>query len=93
MLSRSLEARLVELTASRVRLVQAEEAERRRIERDLHDGVQAQLVAVAAKVDLARIQLAGRPDSEPLLLRAARVLEKAAPWPMPDISQASKGVA
>jgi aspartyl-tRNA(Asn)/glutamyl-tRNA(Gln) amidotransferase subunit A len=39
------------------------------------------------------IQLAGRPDSEPLLLRAARVLEKAAPWPMPDISQASKGVA
>jgi aspartyl-tRNA(Asn)/glutamyl-tRNA(Gln) amidotransferase subunit A len=39
------------------------------------------------------IQLAGRPDSEPLLLRAARALEKAAPWPMPDISQAAKGVA
>lgn len=61
-LSRSLEARLAELTASRARLVQAEETERRRIERDLHDGIQAQLVAVAAKVDLARVQMDVRPD-------------------------------
>lgn len=60
-LSRTLEARLAELTASRARLVQAEETERRRIERDLHDGIQAQLVAVAAKVDLARVQMGIRP--------------------------------
>jgi signal transduction histidine kinase len=67
-LNRSLEVRLAELTASRARLVQAEEMERRRIERDLHDGIQAQLVAVAAKVDLARIQLDARPERVPRTL-------------------------
>lgn len=46
-----------ELAASRTRLVQAEEAGRRRLERDLHDGVQQQLVAMMAKIRLARNQL------------------------------------
>ncbi len=55
-LGRRLAAQVKELSASRERLVRAEEGERRRIERDLHDGVQAQLVALAAKGDLARLQ-------------------------------------
>src|SRR5207249_1095775 len=46
-----------ELAASRTRLVQAEEATRRHIERDIHDGVQQELVAVLAKLRLARNQL------------------------------------
>jgi signal transduction histidine kinase len=50
-----------ELTASRARLVQAEESARRRIERDLHDGVQQELVALVAKTRLARNQLARDP--------------------------------
>jgi signal transduction histidine kinase len=46
-----------ELAASRTRIVHAEEAGRRRIERDIHDGVQQQLVALLAKLRLARNQL------------------------------------
>ncbi|MBI4261535.1 MAG: GAF domain-containing sensor histidine kinase [Actinobacteria bacterium] len=62
-------ARLIEeLRASRQRLVAAQDQERRRIERNLHDGAQQQLVALAVKVRLAQ-QLATR-DAE----RAAEML-------------------
>jgi signal transduction histidine kinase len=43
-----------ELRASRARIVEATDAERRRIERDLHDGAQQHLVALAVSVRLAR---------------------------------------
>jgi signal transduction histidine kinase len=43
-----------ELQASRARIVAAADAERRRIERDLHDGAQQRLVALAVKLGLAR---------------------------------------
>jgi signal transduction histidine kinase len=56
-LSAELSDRLEELAASRARLVQAEEAGRRRLERDLHDGVQQELVGVLARLGLARNQL------------------------------------
>jgi signal transduction histidine kinase len=49
-----LQRQTAELVASRIRLVHAEEAGRRRIERDIHDGVQQQLVALLAKVRLVR---------------------------------------
>ncbi|MFE6864958.1 sensor histidine kinase [Kitasatospora sp. NPDC057692] len=52
--------RVVELTRSRARLVDAFEAERRRIERDLHDGAQQQLVALAMTLGLASHELCGR---------------------------------
>jgi signal transduction histidine kinase len=47
-----------QVTASRARVVSAADAERRRIERDLHDGAQQQLVALCANLRLAR-ELAG----------------------------------
>ena len=47
-----------ELAASRGRLVHAQESERRRLERDLHDGIQQQLVALMAGIRSARTQLA-----------------------------------
>src|SRR5438477_12324651 len=43
-----------DLQDSRVRIVTAADAERRRIERNLHDGAQQQLVALGVKVRLAR---------------------------------------
>ena len=48
------EARLAELQASRGRLVAAGDAERRRLERDLHDGAQQRLVGMALQLRLLR---------------------------------------
>ena len=53
-LTAQLAERLEELRASRARIVAAADAERRRIERDLHDGVQQHVVALLAKIRLAR---------------------------------------
>jgi len=58
-LTDELRGRLNELRASRRRLVAAQDAARRRLERNIHDGAQQQLVALSVKTNLARI-LAGR---------------------------------
>lgn len=56
---------LAEVVRSRARLVDAFEIERRRIERDLHDGAQQRLVALALKLGMARLDLApGSPAAE-----------------------------
>lgn len=56
-LSTQLADQLAELTASRVRLVAAQDEERRRIERNLHDGVQQSVVALIAGLRLSRNRL------------------------------------
>jgi signal transduction histidine kinase len=61
-----LGARVVELARSRVRLVDAFEAERRRIERDLHDGAQQRLVALTMTLGLARLDAPPGPLAEQL---------------------------
>jgi signal transduction histidine kinase len=53
-LDAELRAHMVELRASRARLVQAGDAERRRLERNLHDGAQSRLVALALNLRVAR---------------------------------------
>ncbi len=58
-LSSDLQARLVDLRASRQRLVTAQDEERRRLERNLHDGAQQHLVALKVKLGLAEM-LMGR---------------------------------
>jgi signal transduction histidine kinase len=57
-------ARLEELRASRARIVEAGDAERKRLERDLHDGAQQRLVGLSLSVRLARAQLATGTDPE-----------------------------
>ncbi|GAA4495310.1 sensor histidine kinase [Actinoallomurus oryzae] len=52
-----LRAELVEVSRSRARLVGAFEAERRRIERDLHDGAQQRLLSLTLQLGLARLDL------------------------------------
>ncbi|MEV0661423.1 sensor histidine kinase [Actinomadura luteofluorescens] len=52
-----LQAELVEVARSRARLVDAFEAERRRIERDLHDGAQQRLLSLTLKLGIARVDL------------------------------------
>ena len=71
-LQAELRAQLAELRASRVRVVAAEDAERRRLERDLHDGAQQRLVTLALSLQLAR-----RTTGEPALDEAARHLQAA----------------
>lgn len=56
-LQAELRARLIDLQASRARLVQATDAERRRIERDLHDGTQQRLVSIAMSLGLLESRL------------------------------------
>jgi len=53
-LSAQVRAQLEEVRASRQRIVEAGDAERRRVERDLHDGAQQRLVALAMRLDAAR---------------------------------------
>jgi signal transduction histidine kinase len=57
-----------ELRASRARLVAAADAERRRIERDIHDGAQQHLVALAVSLGLARSLVADDPAAAGALL-------------------------
>ncbi|MFJ8592528.1 sensor histidine kinase [Streptomyces sp. NPDC093598] len=64
-----LNSKIKELGRSRVRLVDAFEAERRRIERDLHDGAQQRLVALSMTLGLARLDASDGPLG-PLLAKA-----------------------
>ncbi|WP_037858962.1 sensor histidine kinase [Streptomyces sp. NRRL S-340] len=61
-----LGAEVVELARSRIRLVEAFEAERRRIERDLHDGAQQRLVALTMALGLARLDAPPGPLADQL---------------------------
>lgn len=58
-----LAVKVTELTSSRARLAAAFDAERRRIERDLHDGAQQRLVALSMTLGLARLDA---PPGSPL---------------------------
>jgi signal transduction histidine kinase len=62
-LTEELRARLEDLTRAQRRLVTAQDEERRRIERNIHDGAQQQLVALAVKLRLAD-SLVGRDDQK-----------------------------
>jgi PAS domain S-box-containing protein len=57
------EARAAELHASRARIVDAADAARRKIERDLHDGAQQRLVSLALEVRIARARAEREPAS------------------------------
>jgi signal transduction histidine kinase len=61
--SAGLGQRVAELSESRAGAMESHSAELRRIERDLHDGVQAQLVALSMRVGLARQQVKSDPDA------------------------------
>jgi PAS domain S-box-containing protein len=60
-----------ELRASRARIVQAGDAARRRLERDLHDGAQQRLVALSVAIRLAKTRLRDDPDSAETILTGA----------------------
>jgi signal transduction histidine kinase len=57
-----LKARLQELRGSRIRILQAEQAERRRLERDLHDGAQQRLIALSIELGELEDRLDGQAE-------------------------------
>jgi signal transduction histidine kinase len=73
-----LAARVTELERSRERVVDAAEAERRRIERDLHDGAQQRLVALAMELGRAKAKFGDDPEGARQLVDQAHTEAKAA---------------
>jgi signal transduction histidine kinase len=71
-LQAQLRARVEELEASRARLVEAGTAERRRLERNLHDGAQQRLVALSLTLRLAQGRVHTDPGSAERMLGAAQ---------------------
>jgi signal transduction histidine kinase len=70
-LQAQLRARVEELRASRARIVEAGTQERRRLERNLHDGAQQRLVALSLTLRLAQAKLHKEPDKADELISAA----------------------
>jgi signal transduction histidine kinase len=84
-----LAARAEELRLSRERLIETQDAERRRLERDIHDGAQQHLVALAVNLRLAETVAARSPE------RAVKVLEaqsEAAREAIDTLTQLSRGI-
>jgi signal transduction histidine kinase len=86
-LQAELRARLVELQASRARLVEATDTERRRIERDLHDGTQQRLVSIAMSLGLAESKLPPNAGHAKPIVAGAREALRAALAELRDLTQ------
>ena len=86
-LQAELRARLGELQASRARLVDATEAERRRIERDLHDGTQQRLVSLAMSLGLLETKLPADPEAAKPIAQEARAALAVALEELRELSQ------
>jgi signal transduction histidine kinase len=71
-LQAQLRARVEELRASRARIVEAGTAERRRLERNLHDGAQQRLVALSLTLRLAQSKVEKDPAKADEMLSAAQ---------------------
>jgi signal transduction histidine kinase len=86
---RELVERVDELTRTRRGALDVQAAELRRIERDLHDGAQARLVALSMQLGRAEARLADRPE-EAELLRQARAEAGAA---IAELRDLARGIA
>lgn len=84
-----LRARLADLRASRARIVEAAEEERRRLERNLHDGAQQRLISIAMLLGLAEARSTSDPDGvRPLLAEARTALASA----VDELRELSQGI-
>jgi PAS domain S-box-containing protein len=82
-------ARAVELRGARRRIIEAADAARARLERDLHDGAQQQLVNLALRLRIARGKLPGEPEEAARLLDDAIELAAAA---MTELRELAAGI-
>ena len=87
-LTAELRATIDELRASRRRLVEAQDAERRKIERNLHDGAQQQLIALAIQLGL----LAGSADDPEFIRQAVPDLKAQLSAALDDLRALARGI-
>jgi signal transduction histidine kinase len=85
--TKRLEQKAERLQASRARGVDAAEAERRRIERDLHDGAQQRLVAVAMSLGRAKVKFDHDPEGVRELIDEAHADAKLAVSELRDLAR------
>ena len=77
-LQAEVKAQLEEVRGSRERIVQAADEERRRVERDIHDGAQQRLVSLSLALNLARAKAAqGSPEAVETIVAAESELKEA----------------
>jgi signal transduction histidine kinase len=88
-LDAELRARLEELRASRARLVEASDTERRRLERNLHDGAQSRLVGLALLLGHARRRVDTDPEETATLLDRAMTELKAS---LAELRELARGI-
>jgi signal transduction histidine kinase len=84
---REMVARIESLTASRAGAVDVQDSDLRRIERDLHDGAQARLVALGMSLGMAEQKLADDPERAGELLAEARAGAEAALRELRDLAR------
>jgi signal transduction histidine kinase len=81
--SARLQAELVDLAASRIRIIEASDAERRRLERDVHDGAQQRLIALSVM-----LRAAARQHDDAALSNAADMVSSA----LADLRRLARGI-
>jgi len=89
-LQAEVRAQLEELRASRARIVETGDAERRRLERDLHDGAQQHLLALS--YDLRLAYAAAEADGDPSLVRVLAAAGDQAQTALGDLRELAHGI-
>jgi signal transduction histidine kinase len=87
-LQAEVRAQLEEVLASRQRIVEAADRERRRVERNLHDGAQQRLAALALSLAILRDKTAGDDETATVVARASADLRQA----MREIRELARGI-
>ena len=88
-LQAEVRAQLVEVRASRARIVEAADAERRRLQRDLHDGAQQRLVALAMRLSRTRAML---DRSSPTAAEALEEASEQLRYALQELRELSSGI-
>jgi signal transduction histidine kinase len=89
-LTAEVEAQLEEVRASRARIVAAGDAERQRLERDLHDGAQQRLVALTLALRLARQRLGD--DADPSVKVSLEQASEEAKAALSELRELARGI-
>jgi signal transduction histidine kinase len=87
LLASTVEPELAAARSTQLRIVEAADAERRRIERDLHDGAQQRLVVLSLKLGMARAKLNGSDDGVAALVAEAHEESKLALTELRDLAR------